>query len=105
MIQVPMTAMLRKSAQPGRGLPLIALGMLMLPFVAAIKRPCNRLRLTLIVMMVALSTLTGCGGGGSGSSGGGSSGGGGSQPQTYTITVTATSGTLSHSTPVTLTVE
>jgi hypothetical protein len=99
-IQVSVTATLDKSRQPGRGLPLVALGILVLPFVAGIKRRGNGLRLALIVMIVALSTLTGCGGGGNGSSSGGSS-----QPQTYNITVTATSGTLSHSTTVTLTVE
>jgi hypothetical protein len=84
---------------------MIALGILVLPFVAGIKRSRNGLRrLTLIVMIVAgiggLSTLTGCGGGGSGSSGAG-----GSQPQTYNITVTATSGALSHSTTVMLVVQ
>jgi hypothetical protein len=46
-----------------------------------------------------LSTLTGCGGAGS------SGGGGGSPPKTYNITITATSGTLSHSTTVTLIVQ
>jgi hypothetical protein len=104
MIQVPLSAMLEKSRQPGKGLPMVALGILVLPFVAGIKRSSNGLRrLALIVMIVAgiggLSTLTGCGGGG------GSSGSGGSQPQTYNITVTATSGTLSHSTTVALTVQ
>jgi hypothetical protein len=103
MIQVPLSAMLEKSRQPGRGLPLVALSLLMLPFAGGIRRSRNWLRLTLITIIVAgvggLAALTGCGGG---SSGGG--GGGGSQPQTYNITVTATSGTLSHSTTVTLTV-
>jgi sugar lactone lactonase YvrE len=104
MIQVPLSAMLEKSRKPGRGLPLVALGILVLPFVAGIKRSGKGLRrLTLILLIVAgigdLSTLTGCGGGGN------SGGGGGSQPQTYNITVTATSGSLSHSTIVTLTVQ
>jgi hypothetical protein len=44
----------------------------------------------------ALIGMTGCGA---------SSGFFGQTPQNYTITVTATSGTLSHSTTVTLTVE
>jgi YD repeat-containing protein len=106
MIQVPVTAMLEKSGQPGKGLPLVALGILALPFVAGIKRSGNGLRrLTVIVLIVigigGLSALTGCGGGGGSSS----SGGGGNQPQTYNITVTATSGMLSHATTVTLIVQ
>ena len=93
--------MLEQRGQPGRGLALVALGIVVLPFVAGIKRSSNGLRrLTFIVLIVVgiggLSTLTGCGGGG------GSSSGGGSQPQTYNVTVTAFSGSLSHSTTVTL---
>ena len=34
MIQVPLSAMLEKSRQPGKGLPMVALGILVLPFVA-----------------------------------------------------------------------
>jgi len=103
-IQVPVTAMLhQQSAPPGRDLPLVALAVL-LPFAAGIRKPGNALRFIRMVMIVAgmggLYMLAGCGGGG-----GSSGGGGGSQPQTYNITVTATSGTLSHSTTVTITVE
>ena len=103
-VQVPQAAMMEKSRQPGRGLPLVALGMLLLPFAGGIRRSSKRLRrLTFILILLAgiggVATLTGCGGGSSGG------GGGGSQPQTYNITVTATSGTLSHTTIVTLTVQ
>jgi hypothetical protein len=83
--------------------PLIALGLLVLPFLGGIRHSrkwLRRLALLTIVFagMGGMSMLTGCGGGGGG-------GGGGSQPQTYTITVTATSGALSHSTTVTLIVQ
>jgi hypothetical protein len=101
MIQVPLTAELEQRGEPGRRVPLIALGLLVLPFLGGIgrSRKCLR-RLALIAILLAGAggaiMLTGCGGGG---------GGGGSQPQTYTITVTATSGALSHSTTLTLTVQ
>jgi len=105
MIQVPTTAMLDNSSRPDRGLPLIALSLLILPFLGRIRRSRPWLSLLALLVMVmagagGLATLTGCGGGGSGSSGESSN-----QPQTYNIIVTATSGTLSHSTTVTLVVE
>jgi hypothetical protein len=104
VIQVPATAMLEKNGLPGRGLPLVALGMLMLPFVGGLRRSTKRLQRIAIVLIAlagvgCAAALTGCGGGGSGSSGGG-----GTQPRVYTVTVTATSGTLSHATTLTLTV-
>jgi hypothetical protein len=91
VIRVPGTAMLEKNRQPGRGLPMVALGMLILPLVVGrIRRPNTWLRLTVLVIIVAgvggVAMLTGCGGGGNSD-----------QPRTYNITVTATSGTLSHS--------
>ena len=106
-IQVPLTAMLERSRQPGRGLPLVALSLLMLPLAGGIKRSSKWFRrLALIAVLLTavggLASLTGCGGGGSGGSGGG---GGGSQVQAYNISVTATSGALAHSTTVTLTVQ
>ncbi|HEX9198081.1 MAG TPA: Ig-like domain-containing protein, partial [Acidobacteriaceae bacterium] len=105
VLQVPLTAMHENRGQPGRGLPLVALGILMLPFAGGIRRSSKRLRRIAIVMMMlagigGAAALTGCGGAGSGSSSSG-----GAQPRTYTITVTATSGTLSHSTTATLTVQ
>jgi hypothetical protein len=100
-IQVPLTARLENRRQPGCGLPLVALGMLILPFLGGVRHSRKWLRrLALIVILLAgaggVTMLTGCGGGSSGS---------GSQPNTYNITVTATSGALSHSTNVTLTVQ
>jgi hypothetical protein len=101
-IQVPLSARLERSGQPGRNVPLIALGLLVLPFLGGVRRSQKWLRrLALIVILLAgtggVTILTGCGGGGSS--------GESSQPQTYTITVTATSGALSHSTTVTLIVQ
>ena len=101
MIQVPLTAKLEQRGEPGRGVPLIALGLLVLPFLGGIGRSRKWLRpLALLTIVFAgiggMGMLTGCGGGGNG---------GGSQPQTYTVTVTATSGALSHSTTVTLIVQ
>ena len=105
-IQVPLTAMLEKNKQPGRGLPLVAFSVLILPFVGGIRRSNKWLRRLAFIVIISAgiggtTMLTGCGGGGSGSSGGG----GGSQPRTYNTTVTATSGSLSHSTTVTVIVE
>ena len=65
------------------------------------KRRRLQMLLLLAVSVVGFGLLTSCGGGGSTSSGGG---GGGSQPVTSTVTVTATSGSLSHTTSFTLTV-
>jgi RHS repeat-associated protein len=98
-IQVPLTAKLQQRAQPGQSVPLIALGLLVLPFLGGVKRSrkcLRRLALLTIVFagMAGVSVLTGCGGGGSST-----------PPQTYTVTVTATSGALSHSTTVTLIVQ
>jgi hypothetical protein len=102
-IQVPQTAMLERNMHAGGRLPLLALSVLLLPLAGRIGRSRVRLyRLTILAILLVgaggAATLTGCGGGGS-------SGGGSPQPQTYTITVIATSGTLSHSTAVTLTVQ
>jgi hypothetical protein len=106
-IAIPQTAVLQRSIRQGERLPLVALGILLLPWAGRIRRSRVGLRrLTVLAILLVgaawSATLTGCGGGG-GASGG--SGGSGSQPQTYNITVTATSGTLSHSTTVTLTVQ
>jgi hypothetical protein len=60
------------------------------------------LRLVLLATfsMGMLFNITGCGNGN-----GGNGGGGGTLPKTYTITVTATSGSVTHSTAVTLIVD
>ena len=98
MIQVPLTARLENRSQPSRGLPLVALGMLVLPFLDGVRQSRKWLRRFALIAILLVGAggaamLSGCGGSG------------GSQPQTYNITVTATSGALSHSTDVTLTVQ
>jgi hypothetical protein len=99
-IQVPQTAKLEERGAPGGNVPLIALGLLALPFAGGMRSRKWLRRLALLTIVFAgiggVSMLTGCGGGGNG---------GGSQPQTYSITVTATSGALSHTTTIALTVQ
>jgi hypothetical protein len=82
---------------PARKFPLVALGMLLLPFArkwrSAGKRMNRWLCFVLIALgMAAVTSATGCGGSPS-------------QPQTYTVTVTVTAGALTHSTQLSLTVE
>jgi hypothetical protein len=80
----------------------VLLSLLLLPFVGGWRRVGKGLGRTLSVIALlvvgsaALAGLSGC-----------SSGGGffAQQTQSYTVTVTATSGTLSHSTTLTFTVE
>jgi len=55
------------------------------------------------VLAVLLLMSLGCGGGSSGGGGGGG-GGGGTPVGTYSVTITVTSGSLSHSTVLSLTV-
>ena len=96
------TASLHGNSPLGRGLVPVALGLLLLPFSRRMRRSAGKLgrMAALLLLLVAgaasMAGLTGCG----------SSTGYFDQPQqTYTVTVTATSGTLTHSTPITLTVQ
>jgi hypothetical protein len=102
-VQLPSAkASLDEKVAPGRKLPLVLWGLLLLPFAGKMRRTGERLSrmlsvlLLLIAGMTAMSARSGCGS---------ASGFFAQQQKTYTVTVTATSGSLSHSTTVTLTVE
>ena len=97
IVTSPTQAMLQHSG----GMNGIAYGLLLLPLlgVRRIRRKIRALPkgisycLAALVLLGGLGAVTGCGGGYFGPA-----------PQTFTITVTGTSGTLNHSTTVTLTV-
>ncbi len=102
-ITVPsQTASLHGSGPLGKGLIPVALGLLLLPFSRRMRRSAGRFgRLAAMVLLLTagaagMAGLTGCG----------SSTGYFDQPQkAYTVTVVAKSGALTHSTPITLTVQ
>ena len=99
---VKLTSEIRQNSRSRFGAAALAL---LLPFSFAIRRPRRRLvGLACLVMLgvFAMSGLTGCGGGSSNSTPPTTTT---TTPQTYMVTVTATSGTLSHVTPLTLTVQ
>jgi len=96
------TARLDHPDQPGQRLPPLLWGILLLPFAGRMRRAAKRLNRTISILLflaagiVTLAGISGC------SSNGGSST---KQTQTYTMVETVTSGTLSHSTVLTLTVD
>jgi hypothetical protein len=97
-VQVPQSAMLEKNPASRRGIPMVALALLLLPFIAMAKSRKNfSQRSTFFVLLwvgiCAATVLIGCGKGSSSS-----------QTQMFTTTVTAASGALAHSTALTITV-
>jgi hypothetical protein len=75
------------------------LGLLLLPFAGKLRRAGKQVRRSislLLLLAVGIATMAGIGGCGSSSS---------QSKKTYTVLVTATSGTLSHSTTLTLDVQ
>ena len=101
-ISIPQHAMLQHVSPFGKAFAPVALGMLLLPFSRRMRKNARRLAratslaLLLLAGLAATAGLTGCGT---------TSGFFAQQQQTYNIVVTGTSGTLTHSTTVTLTVE
>jgi hypothetical protein len=102
-IQLPSsTASLNEENLLIKRLPPVLLGLLLLPFAGKLRRAGKRLGRTislLLLLAVGMTVMAGLSGCGS------NSGFFGQQQKTYTVLVTATSGTLSHSTTVTLTVK
>jgi len=105
-ISVPPTTTVGK-VEPAAGfsgkLPTLALALLLLPFAGRLRKNSKRLSRLLSILLLVVAGLTAS----IGFSGCGANIGGffGQQPQTYTVTLTGTSGTLSHSTTITLNVE
>jgi hypothetical protein len=99
-IQLPSaTASLKQEDVPLRKFPAALLGLLLLPIAGKLRRAGKQVRRSislLLLLAVGIATMAGIGGCGSSSS---------QSKKTYTVLVTATSGTLSHSTTLTLDVQ
>jgi Bacterial Ig-like domain (group 3) len=102
-VQIPqVTAGLDQKQPPGRQISLALWGFLLLPFAGKLRRAGRRLTKSaslLILLAAGVAAAAGL------SSCGSSNGFFGHPQQAYTLTITATSGSVSHSTTVTLTVE
>jgi hypothetical protein len=102
-VQLPATTAAAEPKEPlYRRVPSVLWGLLLLPFAGRLRRAGKRMRRTLTLLFVlaagvaSMVGLSGCGA---------TSGFFGQQQKTYTLYVVATAGSVSHSTPVTLTVE
>jgi hypothetical protein len=96
------TASLHQEDLPFRKLPSALWGLLLMPFVGRLRRTGKRLGRSvslLLLLAVGIATMAGMSGCGA------KSGFFVQSQKTYTVLMTATSGTLSHSTTVTLTVK
>jgi CSLREA domain-containing protein len=102
-VQIPRTTAALHHDRGRSKLAPFALAFLLLPFAGRMRKTAKRLERVLCLLLLfgasisAVTGLTGCGTGGNGYFG--------QSQQTYAVIVTGTSGTLSHSTTVTLTVE
>ena len=89
------------AVEPSHGspskLPLVAVGLLLLPFTRKWRKARSRMNGWLCLMLVTAGITAAIGATGCGSSS--------TPPQTYNVTVTVTAGTMSHSTQLTLTVK
>lgn len=108
-VTLPASAALQQSQHPfGSGALPVALGLMLLPFIADPRKFSRNLArtacLTILVIggTALVAAVAGCVGGGSSSSG---TSGNNTQPQNYTLTVAAASGSLSHTMTVSLTVK
>jgi hypothetical protein len=91
-------ALAKPTDSPGRRLPLLAIGLLLLPFSRKSRNATRRMSAWLCLLLMsaglaAVITTTGCGSSPT------------TPPHTYNLTVTVTAGALTHSTPLTLTVK
>jgi hypothetical protein len=101
-VSLPMqTAAAQHNKPLGKGFVPVALGMLLLPFSYSVRKAAGKLSRMAAMLLLLVASVAGV----AGLSGCGSSTGFFAQaPHTYNVEVVATSGTLTHSTTVTLTV-
>jgi hypothetical protein len=83
----------------------LLLGTIMVSWAPTRRRRLRRFALSLLLLMMIAIALTACGGGGGTSGGGGPPPPSGTLPGTYLVTVTGTSGTVTHTTTLTLVVQ
>ncbi len=104
-VTLPASAAVRPEEKPfpGGGLPVVAFGLLLLPFSGKVRRAARGWKGMVGLVMIGLALAAGLTAFGGGSCGGG--GGSSNPPQNYILTVTATAGSLSNTFAVGLVVE